>query len=316
MTPSEIRIGHLSTVYHTSFILMGTGWIEKKMDLKPVWKLFAGGPGVVRAFDNDEVDIGYVGLPPAMIGMDKGVPIKCVAGGHVEGTVFIGRKGLKSLNELNGDMKATLQQFKGRSIGSPPNGSIHDVIIHDLIEKTGLTRDISVKNYDWADFIPDAMEEGELNATVGTPPLGVIVLQTIDSKMIIPPSELWPNNPSYGIIVKNELIEDSPDLIREFLRLHENASNLIRMHPEKAAKMVSNVVRAVDKDFVLQVYKVSPKYCASLPDEFVESTLRFVPVLNKLKYILRELTEDYIFDFRFIREIHSEPPHYEEGIDI
>ncbi len=41
-----------------------------------------------------------------------------------------------------------------------------------------------------------------------------------------------------------------------------------------------------------------------------------VSSISKLKYILRELTEDYIFDFRFIREIHSEPPHYEEGIDI
>ncbi|MFQ5974907.1 MAG: ABC transporter substrate-binding protein [Candidatus Hydrothermarchaeales archaeon] len=316
MKPSKIRIGHLSTVYHTSFILMGTRWIEKKMDLKPVWKLFGGGPGIVEAFDKDEVDIGYVGLPPAMMGIDKGVPIKCVAGGHVEGTVFIGRSGFKTLNESKGDVKVTLQQFKGRKIGSPPKGSIHDVIIRDLIEKTRLEGEIIVKNYNWADFIPSAIERGELNATVGTPPLGVIILQTIDFKMIIPPSELWSNNPSYGIIVKDELIENSPDLVHQFLGLHEDASNFIRMYPEKAAEIVSNVVRAVDKDFVLQVYKVSPKYCASLSDEFVESTLLFVPVLHKLKYILRKLTKDDIFDFGFIQELHPEPPHYEEGINI
>ena len=99
MSPRRIRIGHLSTVYHTSFILMGTRWIEKKMDIRPVWKLFGGGPAIVKAFTEDEVDIGYVGLPPAMVGMDQGVPIKCVAGGHVEGTVFIGRDNFKSFDE-------------------------------------------------------------------------------------------------------------------------------------------------------------------------------------------------------------------------
>ncbi|MFQ5868175.1 MAG: ABC transporter substrate-binding protein, partial [bacterium] len=66
----------------------------------------------------------------------------------------------------------------------------------------------------------------------------------------------------------------------------------------------------------LQVYRVSPKYCANLSDEFIESTLSFVPVLYKLKYILRKLTEDDIFDFGFIKEVHSESPHYEEGINI
>ncbi|MCZ7383676.1 MAG: hypothetical protein O8C63_02880, partial [Candidatus Methanoperedens sp.] len=57
-------------------------------------------------------------------------------------------------------------------------------------------------------------------------------------------------------------------------------------------------------------YMVSPKYCASLSSEFVQSTMAFVPVLHRLKYISRLLSENDIFEFGFINKIHKEPPHY------
>ncbi|MEE8168361.1 MAG: ABC transporter substrate-binding protein [Candidatus Hydrothermarchaeales archaeon] len=304
----KLRIGHLSTAYHTSLILMGMD-IEKRMGVKPVWKLFGGGPGIVQALARGNVDLGYIGLPPAMIGIDRGTPIKCVAGGHVEGTIMIGKKSLKSLEEL-GDVRETLLQLEGRAIGAPPKGSIHDVIIRDLLEKNDLKDEIEVKNFEWADFIPEAMENGELTAAVGTPPLAAIVLRTLDAKIIIPASRLWPNNPSYGIIARNELIVDHPDVIEDFLEVHEEASNLIRMHPKDAARIASQVIGMVDEDFVLQTYGISPKYCASLSDEFVASTLAFVPVLSKLGYISNVLTKKEIFDFRFIEKVHPEAPHY------
>ena len=81
---SSITIGHLSTFYHTSFILEGTDWLQKA-GLDVTWKLFASGPDMVRAFENKEIDLGYIGLPPAIIGIARGLPLKCIAGGHVEG---------------------------------------------------------------------------------------------------------------------------------------------------------------------------------------------------------------------------------------
>ncbi len=304
----RLRIGHLSTAYHTSLILMGTRRIEEKMGVEPAWKLFGGGPGVVEALSLGDVDMGYVGLPPAMMGIDAGAPIKCVAGGHVEGTVMIGGKDLKSLEE-SGDFGETLLQFEGKAIGVPPKGSIHDVIIRELLEKTGLRDEVEVKNFEWADFIPGAMERGELDAAIGTPSLAAMVLRSLEAKIVIPASMLWPNNPSYGIIVREELMEDR-DMIEGFLKLHEEASSLMRMHPKKAAGIASRIMGWVDEDFVLQVYEISPKYCASLSDEFVASTLAFVPVLKKLGYISRALTEDDIFDSRFVEGVHPEAPHY------
>ena len=223
----QINIGHLSTLYHTSFILMGTDWIEKA-GIRATWKLFASGPDIVKAFANKEIDIGYIGLPPAIIGIDHGVPIICIAGGHVEGTVLIARKEYRTLSELR-DLESVMRQFKRKIIGSPPKGSIHDVIINNIINETKL--DIMVKNFPWTDFVLEALIDRDIDAAVGTPSLAAAAARACEAKIIIPPDKLWKDNPSYGIVIRKELMKN-PDIIMRFLKLHEKASNFIRKNPE------------------------------------------------------------------------------------
>lgn len=303
--PRLINIGHLSTIYHTSFILMGTDWLEKA-GIHANWKLYASGPDIVKAFANQELDIAYIGLPPAIIGIDQGIPITCVAGGHVEGTVLIARKEYKALDEMKG-LNATLAQFEGKVIGSPPKGSIHDVIINNAIAKAELN--INVKNFAWTDFMLEALVDGEIEAAVGTPSLAVAASHACGAKIVIPPHALWHNNPSYGIVIRKELMQASNAILR-FLELHEKASNFIRTNPLEAARIVSKLIGIVDESFVLEAYKISPKHCAALSREFVISTMAFVPVLYRLKYISRKISESEIFEYSFINKIHKEQPHY------
>ena len=304
--PANIRIAHLSTVYHTSFILMGTDWLERA-GISVEWKLFASGPDTVKAFANEEIDLAYIGLPPAIIGIDRGVPIICIGGGHVEGTVMIAQKDYRSLDEI-GDINALLAQFMGKIIGSPPRGSIHDVIIHNVLDKAGL--DIEVKNFAWTDFVLEAMVDGDIDAAVGTPSLAVAAARACDARIVIPPHAIWPDNPSYGIVIRKELLK-YPDIISGFLELHEKASNYIRKKPSEAARIVSSLTGIVDEDFVRKAYSISPKYCAALSREFIDSTMSFVPVLKRLNYISRIFSEDEIFEPCFINTIHKETPHYD-----
>ncbi len=305
MTGSPIRIGHLSTFYHTSFILEGTDWLQEE-GLDVSWKLFASGPDIVKAFDAGEVDIGYLGLPPVIIGVARGSPIKCIAGGHVEGTVMIAQPEYDGLEEA-GDICRVLEQFEGMTIGTPPKGSIHDVIAHDLIDRARLK--IEVRNYQWADFVLQAMIDREIPAAIGTPPLAVAAGRFGNTKIVIPPGELWPNNPSYGIIVHERSLKDERSLLT-FLEQHERASALIRERPREAAHIVSDLVQTVDSDFVMDTYKVSPRYCAALPREYIDSTMRFVKVLRELNYIGRPLTEADLFERRYIDMVHPEGAHY------
>lgn len=294
---TELRIGYLSTLYHTSLILMGTRWLEDRFGIKPDWRLFGGGPPIVNALANNELDIGYVGLPPVIIGIDRGAPIKCIAGGHREGTVLIAKPKAKSFDEL-GDLGAAFSQFAGEVIGVPPVGSIHDIIIRHQIQEYGLTEHIEVRNFKWADLILAAMENGTLKAAAGTPALATAA-EGLGANVIIPADRLWPNNPSCGIAVRAEIINESPQLLNPFLKAHRQAIKFIKVFPNEAAEIIVKVVGFVDKEFVLKTLALSPKYDTDLTPEFIAGAMAFVPVLRHLGYISGRFEENDIFDLRF-----------------
>ncbi|MGB7789013.1 ABC transporter substrate-binding protein [Methanoregula sp.] len=308
--PSSIRIGHLSTMYHTAFLLRGTDLLDRE-GLTATWRLFPSGPDIISAMQRGDLDLGYIGLPPVIIGIDKGLSLACIAGGHVEGTIMIAGPGTRTLGE-SGDMKAFLSQFSGKAIGTPPRGSIHDVIVNELLREHGIS-DITVKNYPWADFLSDALQSGEIAAAAGTPALAVTARRYGSARLAIPADELWPFNPSYGIIVTRAMMQKK-DLLTRFLTAHEAACEMIRHDPATAAGVVAKTTGMVDPDFVMETYRISPKYCAALPMEYVRSTMKFVHTLEALGYISRPINEEEIFDRSLIAAVHPGPHHYNAGI--
>lgn len=263
---------------------------------------------MIEAFERGRLDLGYLGIPPAMIGIGRGMKVRCVAGGHVEGTVLIGSEGCQT----KGTAKEALAQFRGKTIGTPRRGSIHDVILRKIISDSGLKEDIKVENFDWAEFVLDAMVEGKIDGGCGTPPPAVLAARQMRARIVLPPSKMWPFNPSYGIVAIESLIRESTSVLEDFLRLHEDACNLLREKPEEAARLVHKVMAIIDLDFALEVFRVSPKYCASLPAEYIDSCMRFLPVLMELGYLARDLTKEDVFYTEAIDKVHTGKHHYND----
>ncbi|MCP4716204.1 MAG: ABC transporter substrate-binding protein [Deltaproteobacteria bacterium] len=302
----SLRIGYLSTMYHTSHILKACRWVET-LGVTAEWNLFGTGPAMVKAFTAGELDIGYIGLPPAMIGIGKGLPLTCIGGGHAEGTVMIGPDSATACDETH-PLNDVLQQFTGKTIAAPTAGSIHDVIARYFI-KHHQVAGASMRNYPWADLMPAAIDDNEISAAFGTPPLAVVARKWHGHRIVIPAAKIWPFNPSYGIVVHTSLLPETA-LLEGFLTQHERACNLIINQTDEAAAIVAKAVAVVDPDFVREVFAVSPRYCAALPREYIDATMAFIPVLKDMQYLKRNLTEDEVFDFSIIDKVHPEPHHY------
>lgn len=309
----KIRIGHLSTFYHTSMLLMAQGTLSKDFDVE--WRLFGTGPAIVNAFGKGELDLAYIGLPPAIIGIDKGIAIKCIAGGHIEGTVIAGHNKHNGFPEIE-DLGEILKQFTGLKIGVPGRGSIHDVIITEYLERFNLRDQMEIINFQWADQVTEAMAKGMVSAAVGTPALAVAIGRYAHGKILYPPSKTWPDNPSYGILAGVEFLRTERGVIEEFLALHEEATSLLRNRPKEAAGIISDYVGFIDKEFVFDVLKISPRYCAQITDDYIASTMEFVGAQKRIGYIAREILPDEIFDPSIIRKIHPEKDHYRDGISV
>ncbi|MFX1590968.1 MAG: ABC transporter substrate-binding protein [Promethearchaeota archaeon] len=307
---NEINIGHLSTAYHTNYILMENDDLKNDIKKSINWILFGTGPAMVQAFKENQLDIGYMGLPPAIIGIDQGVPIKCVAGGHVEGTIMVAKRSYYTQNQLHNNLKETFSQFRGKAIGVPSKGSIHDVILNYYLEKFNLLNDINVQNYRQAEFIAKDMKENILEAGVGTPALAVFASTILESHLIIEAKNLWENNPSYGIFVHKKLMQNNPSIVLKFLTHHKSASDLLRNSPMLAAEKIAKTFDIIDKSYAEKVLKISPKYCISLSEGYIKATMEFLETLYKLRYIKQKLEFEDIFDLNFIEKVHPEPDHY------
>lgn len=305
----RLRIGYLSTFYHTSVLMIARDTLSADTGIKPEWKLFGTGPAIVDAFQKRELDMAYIGLPPAIIGIDNGVNIKCIAGGHVEGTVISGKDHFKAYPEIE-SLEEILKQFIGLAIGVPGKGSIHDVILSSVLQRYNLGNDIEVMNFLWADQVLEAMHGGEVFAAVGTPALAAAVKRFARGKMIYPPSRLWPHNPSYGILAEQAFLERERTLAERFLILHEEEAAFLRNSPDEAAGIIADSVGVADKDLVFETLSISPKYCACITDEYISSTMQFVKVLKSLGYIRRDIAPEEIFDTSLIRKVHPERAHY------
>lgn len=269
-----MRIGYLSTAYHTSHIL--------KHRIKAEWQLFGSGVAIVEALSRGEVDLGYVGLPPAIIGIAKGADIKCVAAGHMEGTVIVGF-----------GMPAGVEEVLSQSsvIATPAKGSIHDIIVRYLLHTHGIHA--TVKNYTWADMILDDLVDGNVTIAAGTPSLAVLAQEYAGAEVLIPPDRLWKNNPSYGIVVREEFLHTRE--LKEFLHQHALATELLIRNPEKASRIIAKSIDLLSEDVILKILKLSPRYVAELVPEFIQSTMSFVRAMRRLGYIPRDVSREEIF---------------------
>lgn len=294
--------------------MLAKGDTDARMGVEIEWRLMGTGPAIMKAFEQGELDLAYIGLPPAIIGMERGVDVACIAGGHMEGTIMAGKDPWKGQLEA-GDLGTVLEQFRGRKIGVPGKGSIHDVILQDCIDQHGLEGELTVVNYPWADLVLEAVVKDEVAAAVGTPALAVAIKRFAGGKVLWPAAGFWPHNPSYGIVADRGFLARGQDMVMKFLELHEEAAAFIRKEPAKASRMIAEFVAVVDQEFVLDTLMISPKYCAKLTEDYIASTMRFVPVLKKLGYIQSDIGKDRIFSTVLIDRAHPEKDHYSEGIE-
>ncbi len=309
----KIRIGHLSTFYHTAVVLMAQGRASARLGAEVEWRLFGTGPAIMQAFQQGELDLAYIGLPPAMIGMARGIDVVCVAGGHMEGTVMAGKSRWLGHADTR-DPVRVLEQFRGLKIGVPGRGSIHDVILRDQVQRAGQADAIAIVNYAWADLVTEAVVHDEVAAAFGTPALAVAIERFARGKVLIPPSQLWPDNPSYGIVAHRKFLQQAEAAVEGFLALHEEAAAFIRTDPAGAARVIAGFVSVVDPEFVLDTLSLSPRYCAKLTGEFIASTMKFVPILQERGFMSGDLSRDRIFFPSIMDRIHPEPGHYNDGI--
>lgn len=123
---NEIRIAGQFGLVYAPLMIAQKHKIFEKYGLKPVWREYGSGAAVREGLVSGEVDVGFMGIPPFLIGWDKGCPWKAALGFVV---IPVG------LVTYDSSIKS-LKDFKSTDkIALPSPGSVQHILLAMAAEK-------------------------------------------------------------------------------------------------------------------------------------------------------------------------------------
>ncbi len=265
---------------------------------------FQGGPPMIPAFQNKEIDIGFLGGPPAISAIDKGIDVSIYGFAHMEGSAIIVRKD---------SPYETVKDLKGKLIAVPVFGSIQDVLTRMTLKMNGLEPVRDVKLMEAGELggvgqLPTLLKRGDVDAYVAWPPFNEIPLVEGFGRPLLRPEEMVPHNPCCVIAARNEFVEKNPALFEKIMKITRDASIFSLAYPDETAKSISNVV-GYDVNVAKHSLQFAGNYCVLPSAEAVKTTMNILKDMKAMGYIKSNLTQEQVFNMKYVKQIHPEPSH-------
>lgn len=192
---------------------------------------------VQKALETGEVDVAFILAPIAMDLFSFGASIKIVLLAHKNGSIFVRKR--------NGQDQEPVLFFKNKTFYIPHEMSIHHMLSHMFLRGLGLRPGFEGRgDFDvFFEVVPPIKMPEFLAANpnaVGfsvAEPLGTQAIAAGTADLLFLSGELWENHPCCVVAVRDEVIEQDPDVVQEFVNLLVKAGQFIDKSPETAATM-------------------------------------------------------------------------------
>ena len=284
-----------------------TGLLEQR-GIEAKFHVFAAGPDVNEAVASARVQVGNGGNFPFTSLLDRGVPVKAIA-------VVAPNLKHSTVVPLDSNIKK-LADFKG---SNPPatigivTGSSAEFYFTQAAEVVGLQigKDVILKNMPPSEQI--LMAKG-IGAVVPWEPSVTII--TENRKTGIEVDTIFPYNFYEGrFYVRQELIDNVPDVVQSISDAFMEATLWIRLNPDKAADLLAAepTLKTFGKELLLQQTKLynnlyKPTYSYPFAAMWGEEDARIAKWLKERNRLTKALTaNDYeaSFDTRFMEKTYQ-----------
>jgi len=204
--------------------------------LQVEWLQMGSGGAIREAFIAGEIDVAVMGIPPFLIGWDKGVPWKVAAGMNVMPlSLQTYKEEINSLADLTAEDK----------VAYPSPGSIQHILLSMAAEKQ-LGSPTALDDIGVAMAHPDAaaalINQKDITAHFTSPPYNFEELSNEGIKVVVDGTEAFGTEFTFLVAVaSNELYENNPQAYAAYVMGIAEASNFINENPEEAAKILAPV---------------------------------------------------------------------------
>jgi len=290
-----------------AYVARDKGWYEEQGVSVSSYTSYVTGMALASALARGDIQVAYMCLVPAINARANArVPIKIVAGTHKYGyALVVNPQVVKSVRDLAGD---------GVRLGCVREGGAVDVLMNRTIDRYGLERRKIMDNTRRMNppKLLIAIESGQLDAAF-LPEQWASMAEDAGFEMLVTAQDVWPGMQGSVLVVKEELLRESPEAVRKLVRINEDASRWINEHPGESADILVRVLSVAAETTVPAEASALTSRLEMNPETMLRSMSRLeysteisardvqevIDYLARLGYIDESFPAEEIVDMRF-----------------
>ncbi len=300
----EIEIGYMPILPVAQYFIMAeknmlTGAGISYSDVR-----FSDGPSIVQAMGSGKLDVVFFGIGPAMVAKANGQDIKVVASAVIEQIGLIGSQDLARLYKQNTPETffSAFENEYGRKvkIATFPAGSVpHTVLTYWLEKQLGISQESIEIITMGANRVQQGLLTGAVDGASILEPILTIALDRIEgSEIITRSSAMFPDQPGAVLVVRQELIDSHPQMVKDIVAAHIKATEFLNTEKAEAAILINRFIgQGFIKPEVIEKALHSPvSNYVSDPRIIIESTKRMRDFQKEQGTLKKEVDIDALID--------------------
>ena len=304
----SIRVGYFPNINH-AIPIMGiarNSFKDAFSDIEIKVVIFNAGPSAIEALFADQIDLAYIGPNPAINGYIKSNgALRIVAGAASGGAVFVVRNDTDIYGEAD---------FAGMKFASPQLGNTQDVALRTFIlnngyrfaEQGGNVRIIPVQNPDiFALFL-----KKEIDGAWVPEPWGARLVREANGRAFLDERQLWPEGKfvSAHLIVRTKFLEEHPDLVERWLKVHVEIVQWIDDNKAEASRTLNGEIKRITGQALSENVLVDALSRIEITyDPIRQSLFKSADDAYKLGYLGEKRPDlSNIYDLRILNKVLSE----------
>ena len=281
---TTVKIGYLPSDHDSALFVAQSQKLYEAQGINVETSQFNNGGDLMTAMASGDIDIGYVGVTPALSSIAKGVPIKIVSGAQMEGSGIL---------VANNSTITSVADLKGKKVATPGEASIQYMLLEYALNQENINiSEVNPSSMKVAQM-NDALKTGKVDAIVTYEPYVSIATNAGYGKLLENSSKILPDHPCCVVVASDKFIKEHPKELKSILAIHENATKYINEHPNDAAKLLPSdiVPNATLEGKVLS----NINFVSGLNDSYKKSVTDFMNTEVKLGVLKQSIPEDKIF---------------------
>ncbi len=287
----ELAVGYLPVTCHLTCPVTDYATRTTTTSTRFLSQRFTDFPTVVEALKARKIDATFILAPLAMVLIDQGVPIHIVYLGHRDGSTVIVRKDSTAVS---------LRDLKGKTFARPSRFSNQYLVITKLMEDEGMAPgDLTFVDMAPPDM-PSALAAGAIDAYFVGEPFAAKAEMDGTGRVLYYAKDIWPHFVSCVLVVRDELIDEHPEIVRDLVRGIAESGEWAETHRMAAAKIAAPYYHQDQKllEFVLTEPPDRVSYRQLTPtDEDMHAIMHYAIKAGILQH---EIDLSRLIDRRFI----------------